>query len=288
MTPFAVILLLVGFTCANSVYENTAYGYLQRYGVPAAERIRKAEENVATSRIVGGSLAPTGQFKYQAGLLISMVGSNGTGVCGASLLSANRLVTAAHCWYDGVNQARLYVVVLGTVTLFSGGTRIATGNVTTHPNWIPRYLRNDIAVIYLPRKVTFSSNIGPVALPSGSELREDFMGSIAMASGFGMTSDGSMIRLNQSLSYVNLTVISNELCSVYYPILVQSSNICTGSYRGSGACHGDSGGPLVTISNKRPVLIGVVSFGSVLGCEINFPSAYTRVSSFISFINQHL
>lgn len=33
-------------------------------------------------------------------------------------------------------------------------------------------------------------SISPIALPSGSQLNEDFAGSIAVASGFGLTSDG--------------------------------------------------------------------------------------------------
>lgn len=98
-------------------------------------------------------------FNFQAGLLISFVNIAGTSACGASLITSNRLVTAAHCWYDGFNQASQFVVVLGTSFLFSGGTRIATNQVFMHPDWSSWFFANDIAMIYLPINVPLSGNI---------------------------------------------------------------------------------------------------------------------------------
>lgn len=36
----------------------------------------------------------------------------------------------------------------------------------------------------------FAANISPIALPSGDQLQQDFAGVTAVASGFGLTSDG--------------------------------------------------------------------------------------------------
>jgi secreted trypsin-like serine protease len=48
---------------------------------------------------------------------------------------------------------------------------------------------------------------------------------------------------------------------------------------------GDSGGPLAHFdSNGVPTLIGIVSFGSSAGCELGYPSGYTRITSFLSWI----
>ena len=49
------------------VEENTAFGYLSKYGAPLAEKIRKAEEegDQNPSRIVGGEASRLGQFPYQ-------------------------------------------------------------------------------------------------------------------------------------------------------------------------------------------------------------------------------
>ncbi|XP_013197969.1 brachyurin [Amyelois transitella] len=296
MKFFVVTLLAVASTAYGLNVEhaipdgNTAYGYLKNIGIPRAEQIRKAEEAYLNdaSRIVGGVPAALGQYPYQAGLISDIVGLTGRGVCGGSLVTASRVITAAHCWFDGQNQAWRITVVLGSVLLFSGGNRIETSAVATHPSWLPLLVRNDVAVIYLPTPVTLSATINTIALPSGNQLSENFAGSTATASGFGVTSDGSGISTDQFLSHVSLNVITNSVCSYAFPFILQSSNICTSGVGGIGVCGGDSGGPLVVQRDGRPVLIGITSFGSALGCEINLPSAYARVTSFLDFFQQHI
>lgn len=48
-------------------------------------------------RIVGGQESTPNQFPYQAGLRLFITNSNNVGLCGSSLVSATRAVTAAHC-----------------------------------------------------------------------------------------------------------------------------------------------------------------------------------------------
>ncbi|CAH1636854.1 unnamed protein product [Spodoptera littoralis] len=286
-----LVLALATLAYANvepALDGNTAFGYIQKYAIPLAEEIRKAEEQMSQQRIVGGSPSSEGQFPYQAGLLASYAGISGTGVCGGSLVSANRVITAAHCWFDGVNQAWLFNVVLGSNTLFFGGTRIETSAVILHPNWQPLLARNDVGVIYLPISVQFSDSIKPIALPSGDQLNNNFVGATAVASGFGLTRDDGSISTNQYLSHVSLNVISNNVCSYAFPLILQSSNICTSGLGGSSTCRGDSGGPLAVTINNEPVLIGVTSFGSALGCQASLPAAFARVTSFVDFFNQHI
>lgn len=53
---------------------NTAYGYLERIGIPAAERIHKAEEELLNNpgRIVGGVPAGLGQYPYHVSREITL------------------------------------------------------------------------------------------------------------------------------------------------------------------------------------------------------------------------
>ncbi|XP_050677509.1 brachyurin-like isoform X2 [Leptidea sinapis] len=291
----ALLFALIPLAFAEDILENsdipsynTAYGYLTRFGIPEAERIRKAEEQMIKnpdSRIAGGSPSAPGQFPYQAGLISDIIGLSGNGVCGGSLLSARSVVTAAHCWFDGINRAWRFTVVLGSVTLFHGGTRIQTTFVRTHPSWFPLLVRNDVAVIDLLQAVQFSATISPISLPTPQEAQETFTGYQAIASGYGLTGDDHELTNQQHLSHVTLTVISNEICSIAFPSVLQNSNICTSGRGGASTCRGDSGGPLVAEVAKRPILIGIVSFGITFGCEIGYPAAYARVTSFLDFIN---
>ena len=84
-------------------------------------------------------------------------GSSNQAVCGGVLVRRNRVLTAAHCWFDGRNQVARFTVVLGSVRLYSGGTRINTNNVVMHPSWNPSQIRNDIAMIRLSSNVNLSS-----------------------------------------------------------------------------------------------------------------------------------
>lgn len=62
-----LVLALATLAYANvepSLEGNTAYGYIQNYAIPLAEKIRKAEEQMS-QRIVGGSPSSAGQFPYQ-------------------------------------------------------------------------------------------------------------------------------------------------------------------------------------------------------------------------------
>lgn len=65
-----VLLSLAAFVAAEEPRLDTAFGYLKKFGVPLAEKIRAREEeyfNNPLSRIFGGSPASLGQFPYQVG-----------------------------------------------------------------------------------------------------------------------------------------------------------------------------------------------------------------------------
>lgn len=95
-------------------------------------------------------------YFHQAGIISEIINTESRGMCGGSLVSATKVLTAAHCWYDGQNQALKLTVVLGSVYLFRGGIRLETTDVQTHPQWTPLLIRNDIAVVTLPEAVGFS------------------------------------------------------------------------------------------------------------------------------------
>lgn len=51
---------------------------------------------------------------------------------------------------------------------------------------------------------------------------------------------------------------------------------------------GDSGGPLTVVRKDEPVLIGVVSFLALAGCQLGFPSGFARMTYFKPWIMDHM
>lgn len=67
--------------------------------------------------------------------------------------------------------------------------------------------------------------------------------------------------------------------------------MCARAYGNSGqsTCFGDSGGPLIIEELDSYTLIGVVSFVASTEpvCMANQPMGYTRVTSYLNWINTH-
>ncbi|CAK1550370.1 unnamed protein product [Leptosia nina] len=282
MKLFLVVVSLA-FCYAEEPFQITL-DYHESIGIPKAGLIKAVEEGLDFdgSRIVGGSPAKLGDHPHLAGLLITLTDGRQS-VCGSSLLSTTRLVTAAHCWTDGRVQASFFTVVLGSVRLFSGGTRINTNNVQVHAGYSTWNLNNDVAVIVI-EPVQLSNTISPVKLATGSN---NFVGAFATAAGFGKTSDASGV--SQTQNQVILQVITNQACATTYgSSVIVSSTLCVSGSGGKSTCGGDSGGPLVVGSGSERQLIGIVSFGSSRGCQWGFPAGFARVTAFASWIQARM
>ncbi|XP_063537365.1 brachyurin-like [Cydia strobilella] len=279
LVAFALIGLVAGKAVIDSPVELDYHG---KIGIPVAARLKAAEEaqDFDGSRIVGGSPSAVGQHPYIGGLVITLT-TGQTSVCTSSLLSATRSITAAHCWSTLTHRAASFTVVLGSNLLFTGGTRVTTSDVETHSSWNGLLPVNDVAIIRFPA-ISLTNVIQPIAIATGSD---SFIGSTAIAAGFGLTSDGGAITTNQFLSHVAVTVVENSVCTAVYSILnVRTSTLCTSTTGGRGTCGGDSGGPLV-VDNQ---LVGITSFGHRDGCEVGYPAGFMRVTSFADWIQARL
>lgn len=52
---------------------------------------------------------------------------------------------------------------------------------------------------------------------------------------------------------------------------------------------GDSGGPLVIKDeNGKSTQVGLTSYGVSVGCELGYPSAFTRISSYADWLEANM
>ncbi|CAH0625181.1 unnamed protein product [Chrysodeixis includens] len=279
-------VLVVACAAAALAEEPVLLHYHESVGIAEAARLKQLEQamDFDGSRIVGGSTTGAGTHPHLIGLVITLT-NGATSVCGSTMLTNTRSVTAAHCWWDGRSQARQFQLVFGSARLFTGGTRVTTSNVQMHGSWNTNNLNNDVAIISF-NWVGYNNNINRATLATGSQ---NYAGTWAQAAGYGRTSDNSGISNNQAKSHVRLQVITNAVCQqTYGSSSVISSTLCTSGAGGVGTCGGDSGGPLAIISGNSRLLIGITSFGSARGCQIGLPAAFARVTSFASWINARI
>jgi len=223
-------------------------------------------------RIVGGVEARPHQFPWQVGLFFDGY------FCGGSIISSKHILTAAHC-ADGVFH---HEVVIGAHEIRDPSNKIIDAySPTVHPEWDSYNLANDLAILELEEEIDFATepNVGTNCLAQSG----DFSGQMSLVSGWGRPSDSSS-GISEVLRYVDdRRVLTQDECENYWGNLNEGV-VCIDTTDGGGSCNGDSGGPL-SIPGATYEQIGIVSFGSTLGCESGAPAGFTEVTKYISWIS---
>ncbi|CAF1299509.1 unnamed protein product [Rotaria magnacalcarata] len=141
-----------------------------------------------TSRIVGGAAAAD----YTWGWIVSLQRSS-SHACGASLLTSEYAITAAHCVY-GVSDISLLSILAGTNYLYDTSVttrqRRTITKVTIHPNYNCTTIASDIAILqFATLNVSSSSKLTFICLPKQNQ--DPFKNNTDLvAVGWGTTSQG--------------------------------------------------------------------------------------------------
>ncbi|KAI4903816.1 hypothetical protein NFI96_014576 [Prochilodus magdalenae] len=259
----------------------------QECGVrPLFEKAGKVDQTEAEliksyARIVKGVNAEVGSAPWQVMLFKR---SPQELLCGASLISDEWILTAAHCilyppWNKNFTIDDILVRLGKHVRAkYERGTEkiVAIDEIIIHPkyNW-KENLNRDIALLHMKKPVTFTNEIHPVCLPTKSVanflMSEGFKGRVTGWGNLKESWTSNPQNLPAVLQQIHLPIVNQEVCRQSTTIRVTDNMFCAGysseDAQSGDACEGDSGGPFVMKNpdDNRWYQIGIVSWGE--GCD---------------------
>ncbi|XP_020008472.1 anionic trypsin-2 [Castor canadensis] len=219
-------------------------------------------------KIVGGYTCSEYSVPYQVSL------NSGYHFCGGSLINAQWVVSAAHCYKYRI-QVRLGEHDINVV---EGNEQFITASkAIRHPKYSSWTLDNDIMLIKLSSPASLNSQVAPVALPSSCAPA----GTLCLISGWGNTLSSGVYNPDK-LQCLDAPVLSQADCEASYPGEITNNMVCVGFLEGGkDSCQGDSGGPVVCNGELQ----GIVSWG--YGCaQPGSPGVYTRVCNYVDWIQE--
>ena len=239
-------------------------------------------------RIIGGDEALPGSWPWHAAIMAKDKNGRWRPFCGGALITANHVLTAAHCLAD--RKSKQLRVRIGNRE-FADMQNVAPLKGDRMASWFAvhsKYEKNththDIAIVGLKEAPRSSAQVPTVCLPISAQER--FVGDEAVVIGHGRTDGADKKSASAKLLEASLQIFDNERCSRDFNNVI-SSQLCAGVEDNSrSSCKGDSGGALMVADGDRYLSVGIVSYGPK-GCNTaDKMHVYTRTSSYWNWIRK--
>merc|ERR1712170_158617 len=253
------LLVILGLAALCAAWDNHPDCGLSKYPDAGADR--------TSSRIIGGWEVLPNEYPYQASLRFA----SGSQFCGGSLMSASKVITAAHCYNRPINTR----VGLGEhERRFDSAKMYTITEFLEHPDYDDDTIEHDIAVITLTESVELSENIRPVCAADKPGNADVYAGQRLIVSGFG-TTGGFFPRALQAVDVYGMTFDECKDTKIPEDEILEGM-MCAAANPGErkDSCSGDSGGPIVYKEGERFELVGVVSWGYGCARGRDWPGVY--------------
>jgi len=234
---------------------------------------KQSPEQASVGKIIGGVQVDADEYPWFARGTSN--NHNRWWGCGASLVTPEFVLSAAHCGFDtsGGFQIGALCSPYGPSESDNCDQKIEEFDIDAvfdHDGYDNSNLNNDFSLIRLSGR----SSIAPVPMDTNGLSNGYTGGEILHPIGFGETGSGS----SNHLLDVPVPYVTNVACNSQYNGGIFSAMMCAGDLYGDGgedACQGDSGGPLY--DTNAGTLVGVTSWG--IGCAMKeYPGVYARIS----------
>uniref|UniRef100_A0A671E0I7 tryptase n=1 Tax=Rhinolophus ferrumequinum TaxID=59479 RepID=A0A671E0I7_RHIFE len=243
-----------------------------------------------TGKIFGGKNSPDQRWPWQASLLYL-----GRHICGATLIDAFWVISAAHCFQKS-HEPSDYQILLGYHQLqhpTEHSLCMTVNRIIVHSDFNKHYfMGSDIALLQLHLSVNFTSHVLPACLPGPNV--ELLSHTSCWITGWGMVTEQEFLAAPLQLQEGEVGIIDSNICNMYFQspdsnssqFSVHEDMLCAGDLlTGKSICRGDSGGPLVCKLNSTWFLMGLSSWS--LACrEPISPSIFTRLTYFSNWISE--
>jgi len=227
-----------------------------------------------------------GEFPHMCTMFTEHKGFN-VFIGGASLISANQVLTLA----TAVHQMRNFTLeeamkaeetnkqeceeshdIQKEIFVSCGDIDLQNNNdpekqtsrvskILVHPEYNPRSLTNDLAVLVLETPFKFTANVGRVCLPGPRDAVQEDVKCVASGHGRDTFKFG---QYSSKLRKVKLPIVNSNECEealndkhfskhLTDRWAIDNSHLCAGGVADADTCEGDGGGPLVCLKqNVQP------------------------------------